>query len=64
MIQELPDPNSSLLDRLNDLTVAIRGLQDVPPEDKDAAEKLLDVNQGLRPNIHAGCYGPNPSGAI
>jgi hypothetical protein len=43
LIQELPDPNSSLLDRLDDMTVAIRDLQDVPEEDKEAAEKALEV---------------------
>jgi hypothetical protein len=43
MIQELPDPSRSLLDRLDDMTVAIRGLQDVPEEDKEAAEKALEV---------------------
>ena len=43
MIQELPDPNRFLLDRLDDMIVAIRGLQDVSEEDKDAAEKALEV---------------------
>ena len=42
MIQELPDPDRSLLDRLDDMTVVIKGLQDVPEEDKDAAEKALE----------------------
>jgi hypothetical protein len=42
MIQELPDPNRFLLARLDDMTVAIRGLQDIPEEEKDAAEKALE----------------------
>jgi hypothetical protein len=46
MIQELPDPNSSLLLRLDDVTTAIRGLQDVSPEDKDATEKALEEFKG------------------
>jgi hypothetical protein len=51
MIQELPDPNRSLLDRLDDMTVAIRGLQDVPEEDKDAAEKSLDEFKNFVRNL-------------
>jgi len=42
MIQELPDPNRALLGRLDALTVAIRGLQDVPEEKKEAAEWLTE----------------------
>jgi hypothetical protein len=42
MIQELPDPNRALLDRLDDLTVAIRGLQDVPEEEKGTIERLAE----------------------
>jgi hypothetical protein len=47
MIQELPDPNQSLLDRLDEITVAIRGLQDVPEADKDATEKALEEIKGF-----------------
>ena len=43
MIQELPDPNGFLLDRLDDMTVAIQRLRDVPPEEKEAAELAVDV---------------------
>jgi hypothetical protein len=42
LIQELPDPNRSLLNRLDDMALAIRGLQDVPDEEKDNAEKALE----------------------
>jgi hypothetical protein len=42
LIQELPDPNSSLLTRLDAMTIAIRGLQDVPEEEKDAAEQRVE----------------------
>jgi hypothetical protein len=47
MIQELPDPSRSLLDRLDDMTVAIRDLQDVPEEDKEAAEKAFRCIKGF-----------------
>ena len=42
MIQELPDPSRSLLARLDAMTVAIQGLQDVPEEDRDAAEQAVE----------------------
>jgi hypothetical protein len=42
LIQELPDPNRALLDRLDAMTVAIQELRDVPPEEKEAAEKALE----------------------
>jgi len=41
MIQELPDPNQALLGRLDEMAAAIRGLQDVSEEEKDAVEKAL-----------------------
>lgn len=43
MIQEFPDPNRYLLDRLDAIALAIRGLQDVPKEDKEATEKALEA---------------------
>jgi hypothetical protein len=42
MIQELPEPNQALLDRLDEMAAAIRGLQNVSEEEKDAAEKALE----------------------
>jgi hypothetical protein len=42
MIRELPDPNRSLLDRLDEMVLAIRDLQDVPDEEKEAAEKAVE----------------------
>ena len=42
MIQELPDPNRSLLDRLDDLTAAIQGLQDVPEKEKYSFERRAE----------------------
>jgi hypothetical protein len=43
LIQELPDPNRALLDRLDAMTVAIQRLWDVPPEEKEAAEQAVEV---------------------
>ena len=42
MIQELPDPNRALLDRLDDLTAAIQGLQDVPEKEKYSFERRAE----------------------
>jgi len=42
MIQELPDPNRALLDRLDAMTIAIQSLQDVPEEDREGAEQALE----------------------
>jgi len=42
MIQELPDPNRALLDRLDDLTAAIQSLQDVPEKEKYSFERRAE----------------------
>jgi hypothetical protein len=42
LIRQLPDPSRFLLDRLDDMALAIRSLQDVPDEEKDDAEKALE----------------------
>ena len=47
LIQELPDPNRALLDRLDAMTVAIQRLWDVPPEEKEATEQAVDVLRDL-----------------
>jgi hypothetical protein len=47
LIRELPNPKDALLGRLDDLTAAIRGLQDVPPEDRNVAEQLVEELKGF-----------------
>jgi hypothetical protein len=52
MIQELSDPDQALLDRLDDMTLAIKGLQDVPEEEKEELiEELKDFARRLAPQL-------------
>ncbi|MEJ7816992.1 MAG: hypothetical protein WKF53_17615 [Rubrobacter sp.] len=54
-IQELPDPNDALMQRLDALAEAVRELRNVPDEEKkpaiDAVEELKTFARGLPPGL-------------
>lgn len=54
-IQELPDPNDALIQRLDAIAEAVRELHNVPDEEKkpaiDAVEELKTFARGLPPGL-------------